>query len=482
MNNEVLEKIDADPENLLINPVTLRFLKQHNLTVNDVKQFYFGDKNISLDNFANVIDLHTDMHFIIGLHHFVDIQSRVSKTPTYLYKFEYEVKNSYLKNFLGMGTIKGTCHAEELNYIFHPMITKLLGKPPASFNSIEHCLVQRFTELWTNFAKTGNPTPETTDLIEVEWKPIDNSTDDYKYLEITDKLKMRTVKNITRQLMKNKNDKLSIMENPIVEVCQGKLRGINEKNINGINYVAFRGVPYAKPPIGNLRFKDCEPVESWIDVRDAVNFGNRCAQKEFLTGTILGSDDCLYLNIYTPTLDPITPKAVMVWIHGGAFICGSGEDDFCGFLNVEDEEAPGNQGLKDQVEALKWIQQNIAQFGGDPNNVTIFGESAGGAAVHYLTISPLSQGDNFLKPIFRLFELSYLVNVTSQKNFCDSTVKIFKQAGIVPMFWSLLTHKTPKKELVGGHRHFSGLGVSIVFSIHSVASSRIATHNGQHRH
>ncbi|KAK0082168.1 hypothetical protein PV326_007311 [Microctonus aethiopoides] len=207
MNNEVLEKIDADPENLLINPVTLRFLKQHNLTVNDVKQFYFGDKNISLDNFANVIDLHTDMHFIIGLHRFVDIQSRVSKTPTYLYKFEYEVKNSYLKNFLGMGTIKGTCHAEELNYIFYPMITKLLGKPPASFNSIEHCLVQRFTELWTNFAKTGNPTPGTTDLIEVEWKPIDNSTDDYKYLEITDKLKMRTVKNITRQLMKNKNDK-----------------------------------------------------------------------------------------------------------------------------------------------------------------------------------------------------------------------------------------------------------------------------------
>lgn len=107
MKNEVLNKIDADPENLLIHPVTLQFLKQHNLTVNDVKRLYFGDKNISLDNFANVIDLHTDMYFIIGLHHLVDIQSRVSKTPTYLYKFEYEVENSYLKNFFGMGTIKG---------------------------------------------------------------------------------------------------------------------------------------------------------------------------------------------------------------------------------------------------------------------------------------------------------------------------------------------------------------------------------------
>ncbi|KAK0169506.1 hypothetical protein PV327_011530 [Microctonus hyperodae] len=104
----------------------------------------------------------------------------------------------------------------------------------------------------------------------------------------------------------------------------------------------------------------------------------------------------------------------MVWIHGGGFVMGSGDDDIfgpdyliendvvlvtinyrlgiLGFLNVEDEEAPGNQGLKDQVEALKWIQQNIAQFGGDPNNVTIFGESAGAASVHYLTLSPLAQG------------------------------------------------------------------------------------------
>lgn len=127
-----------------------------------------------------------------------------------------------------------------------------------------------------------------------------------------------------------------------------------------------------------------------------------------------GSDDCLYLNIYTTELKPEVPRAVMVWIHGGAFYSGSGNDDIygpdyiveknvvlvtinyrvgiIGFLNLDDEEAPGNQGLKDQVMALKWVKRNIEKFGGDPSNVTIFGESAGSASVHYLTLSPLAQG------------------------------------------------------------------------------------------
>nr|QCC89027.1 carboxylesterase 12 [Meteorus pulchricornis] len=204
------------------------------------------------------------------------------------------------------------------------------------------------------------------------------------------------------------------MSDPIVRVHQGQLRGVNETNINGQSYVAFRGVPYAKPPIGELRFKDSEPHGPWSGVRDATKFGGRCAQVDWLTRDFTGGDDCLYLNIYTTTLNPPVPKAVMVYIHGGGFVFGSGDDDMYGpdyliekdivlvtlnyrlgifgFLNADDEEAPGNQGLKDQVLALKWIQQNIARFGGNPDNVTIFGESAGGAAVHYLTISPLAQG------------------------------------------------------------------------------------------
>ncbi|KAK0157251.1 hypothetical protein PV327_011314 [Microctonus hyperodae] len=121
-----------------------------------------------------------------------------------------------------------------------------------------------------------------------------------------------------------------MMDDIIIKVNQGQLRGVCEKNLNGINFIAFRGVPYAKPPVGNLRFKDPEPLESWSGIRDAVAFSDRCAQQDWLTREIVGSDDCLYLNIYTPNLNPSVPKAVMVWIHGGAFIFGSGEDDMYG--------------------------------------------------------------------------------------------------------------------------------------------------------
>ncbi|XP_034947993.1 venom carboxylesterase-6-like isoform X2 [Chelonus insularis] len=202
------------------------------------------------------------------------------------------------------------------------------------------------------------------------------------------------------------------MQDPIIKVQQGQLRGTWESSFYGVQYVAFKGVPYAKPPIGNLRFKDPEPVEPWSGIRDATKFGYSSPQNNVMLKA--ESEDCLFLNIYTSNLNLSVAKPVMVWIHGGAFYLGSGDDSLygpdylihkeivlvtinyrlgvLGFLNVDDEEAPGNQGLKDQVLALKWVQQNISRFGGDPHNVTIFGESAGAASVHYLTISPLAQG------------------------------------------------------------------------------------------
>lgn len=181
--------------------------------------------------------------------------------------------------------------------------------------------------------------------------------------------------------------------------------------------------------------QDPIPVKKWLGVRDATDFGPCCAQLEsFGDGNYKGSDDCLYLNVYKKDLgNNGVKKATMVWIHGGAFIEGSGNDDWygpdyllrkdvvlvtvnyrlgifgksgiktcstkinllffsIGFLNLDDEVAPGNQGLKDMVLALKWVRENIGHFGGDADNVTIFGESAGGAAIHYLTISPLAKG------------------------------------------------------------------------------------------
>ncbi|CAD6234004.1 GSCOCT00007468001.2-RA-CDS [Cotesia congregata] len=203
-------------------------------------------------------------------------------------------------------------------------------------------------------------------------------------------------------------------DRPIVEVHEGKLRGVQEKNYNGTDYFyAFRGIPYAKPPVGDLRFKEPEPVEPWSDIRDAQFFGNMCAQFHWGLKHLEGSDDCLHLNVYTTDLTPEEPRATMVSLHGGAFFWGTGNDllygpDFLikknivlvtvnyrlgifGFLNLDDEEVPGNQGLKDQILALKWIKNNIAKFGGDPTRITLFGHSAGAASVHFLSFVPAAQ-------------------------------------------------------------------------------------------
>lgn len=204
-------------------------------------------------------------------------------------------------------------------------------------------------------------------------------------------------------------------QGPVLSVKQGQIKGVIEENIVGrVEYFVFRGIPYAKPPIGKLRFKDPLPPEEWFGIRDGSKFGNVCAQIDNVTNEMIGSDDCLYLNVYTPRIDLYEKLAVMVWIHGGGFYMGSGNDNFykpdyiirkdvivvtinyrfgpLGFLNLEDEVASGNQGLKDIVMALRWVRDNIAVFGGDPENVTIFGESAGGAIVHYLTMSSMADG------------------------------------------------------------------------------------------
>ncbi|XP_035825796.1 carboxylesterase 5A [Aplysia californica] len=186
----------------------------------------------------------------------------------------------------------------------------------------------------------------------------------------------------------------------------------------------FAGIPYVKPPTvfvsvsGPLRFKAPVAPDSWTGARDALVFGNECLQ-----GTILNdrfrnpnasqSEDCLYLNVYTPTQRPSkAPLPVMVFIHGGGYIIGSGASydasylaakgvvfvtfeyrlDLFGFLSTEDDTLPGNYAMLDQVAALKWVKNNIASFGGDPNMVTIVGQSAGSSCVSLLTMSPLAKG------------------------------------------------------------------------------------------
>lgn len=205
---------------------------------------------------------------------------------------------------------------------------------------------------------------------------------------------------------------------PLVTTKSGDVLGARLKSHLGSTYFSFKGIPYAEPPLGDMRFRSPQPHGGWTGVRKAKVHGNKCLQFNFFNpGVVEGAEDCLFANVYTPELpseDDTPDLPVMVFIHGGGFVAGAGDIDFYGpeyfmdqrvvlvtlnyrlgpfgFLTTEDGNAPGNYGLHDQVLALEWVQANIAAFGGDADAVTIFGESAGGASVGLHVLSPRSRG------------------------------------------------------------------------------------------
>jgi len=204
----------------------------------------------------------------------------------------------------------------------------------------------------------------------------------------------------------------------LIEVASGIVEGVEEDGLR-----VFRGIPYAAPPVDGLRLRDPQPVASWPGVLDASRFGPACPQStvavvDWLSQTDDTDEDCLTLNVWAH--DDGTAKPVMVWLHGGAFFYGAGSQDMydgsaiahedvvvvsinyrlgaLGFLAHPElgaqvgNDNPGNFGLKDQVAALQWVQDNIATFGGDPDNVTVFGESAGAISTCILATLPATDG------------------------------------------------------------------------------------------
>jgi len=196
---------------------------------------------------------------------------------------------------------------------------------------------------------------------------------------------------------------------PVAATANGAVRGLASGAVD-----EFLGIPYAAPPVGALRWQPPQPAASWSGVRDATQFAPHCPQVAGPFGEASTSEDCLYLNVFTPTGGGRHP--VMVWIHGGALVSGESNDydptalvadgvtvvtinyrlGALGFLAhpalAGANGQSGDYGLMDQQAALRWVQRNIANFGGDPRNVTIFGESAGGLSVLSQVASPQARG------------------------------------------------------------------------------------------
>lgn len=235
---------------------------------------------------------------------------------------------------------------------------------------------------------------------------------------------------------------ISAAERPIVQIENGRIQGVIEYQMQ-----AFKNVPYAAPPVGEFRWRPPQPAISWSGVRDAGKFGSSCPQmfvKNLSAGLILpGSEDCLKLNVYLPE-KANKNLPVMVWFHGGGLLVdGSSDPQFTpinlvkngvivvtvdyrlgslGFFAPKEliEEAKakgepvGNYGTMDQIASLKWVKKNIAAFGGNPNNVTIFGQSAGGRSVTWLMVSDAARG-LFHKAIAQSAQQSPLRGMTEKR-------------------------------------------------------------------
>ena len=204
----------------------------------------------------------------------------------------------------------------------------------------------------------------------------------------------------------------------VAQTESGKVRGVPGNNPA---FTVFKGIPYAAPPVGSRRWRMAEPCEPWEGIRDCVEFGKISYQFMFRDGLYPESEDCLYLNIYTPAASPEEKLPVLFFIPGGAFMGGYSNrpqydgEGFCkrgvilvtinyrtgpfGMLSHREMESEnpygviGNIYYLDQIYALKWVRRNIASFGGDPDRITIMGHSSGAVAVTALAVSPLTRGD-----------------------------------------------------------------------------------------
>ncbi|XP_013108474.2 uncharacterized protein LOC106087811 [Stomoxys calcitrans] len=407
--NELGECLELMPDDLK-HSRTQDELKQMALSL---KQLYFDGKDPNIrDNFYHFLEL---MGHRMIWHPIVrTLKARLkyaSLAPTYVYTFDFDSNffNHHRTVHCGRAA-RGVCHGDDLVYLFYGILSEKL-----STSSREYQCLQRMVGMWYNFALTSNPNCQ--EIEPVIWQPLGDCEEPLKCLSICDTLKHKELPKYEKLKIWNEFYKREeFIYTLVINTSLGRVKGQKCEGIYGDAFYSFEKIPFGEIPVGKLRFLPPQPKSPWSEILDCTLQAPKPMQKNALSNLIEGTEDCLYLNIYTKQLNTAKPLPVIVLLYGGGFEMGDptrdlhGPDYFMmkdvvfvtigyrlgpfGFLQFKDPQlkAPGNNGLKDQLLALQWIKQNIANFNGDVDNITLSGESAGAASTHYLMCCPLAKG------------------------------------------------------------------------------------------
>ncbi|KAJ8714215.1 hypothetical protein PYW08_007835 [Mythimna loreyi] len=426
------ENADADfLSNYNFDLVTLAFDFGDNLedALSNVRHFYIGDEKASENVKDEITDFASDFIYNHPTQRMAERFLDIGTKTVYRYVFSYSGDRNYFKSVRNLNST-GAVHADEIGYQFDSDLF--------SGDTITHedqLMIDRLATLWTNFAKYGDPTPSTSELLPVKWEPITKTSQPYLSLDSDLTLEARPFQermsfwDIFYRVYRDQQKWLQVIAetsrvldmmwstillisvcglvqgqfrvDPLVSTKGGLIRGLRSDQ----GYSQFLGVPYAVVDKNNP-FGAATPHPGFDGVFEAYE-SNACLQVE--NDAVIGTIDCLTLDVYVPSIANSQNRLpVMVWIHGGAFVTGSatafGSPNLLlmndviivainyrlgiyGFMCLDIPEVPGNQGLKDQVLALRWINENIEAFGGNAKQITVFGESAGGISVNLHLLS-----------------------------------------------------------------------------------------------
>ncbi|XP_043269346.1 uncharacterized protein [Venturia canescens] len=410
-----------------------------------LRDLYFEERTINYNSSQILAKLYSDAMVNYAVHNFLKNWCQISTASTYVLNILYPGKYGY-RVWSDRQLPSGISHVDHSIYLFWNNAT-----PRFTVNDPEYKMTTLLSAIWSSFAKTGVPIPrDNKGFANVTWAPY--TCTNMQYLEVGQELTMHKRFEMLNGMVMwdnlfdyleykpKESTKYTIYMNyfavllfVIVITCSvsahraaknlelqlpdGKIRGSIITSRLGKDIFSYRALRYAEPPTGERRFKQAVPLAPWDGVFDASQEGPSCPQP----GGRNQSEDCLRLNVYTTKLPSrnkgaeVNPKRpVIVYFHPGAFYVFTGQSrtvgphylldqeivlvtvnyrlGSLGFLSTGDAVAPGNLGLKDQVEALRWVKKNIGKFGGDPNSVTITGYSAGSWSVSLHLLSPMSRG------------------------------------------------------------------------------------------